>query len=61
MIDKRIEIQSLVSKNNLNIFCITETWPKNVLLKIEECNIQIDGFGCFSNINNCNCHRGVAI
>ena len=30
-------------------------------MKIEECEIQIDGYDCFSNINNSNCHRGVAI
>ena len=61
MINKRNEIQSLVSTNNPDVFCITETLPKNVLLKIEECEIQIDGYDCFSNINNSNCHRGVAI
>ena len=42
MINKRNEIQSLVSTNNPVVFCITETLPKNVLLKIEECEIQID-------------------
>ena len=58
---KRNEIQSLVSTNNPDVFCITKTLPKNVLLKIEECEIQIDGYDCFSNIKNSNCHRGVAI
>ena len=61
MINKRKKIQSLVSINNPDVFCITETFPKNVLLKIEECKIQIDGYYCFSNINNSNCHRSVAI
>ena len=51
----------LVSTNNSDVFCITKTSPKNVLLKIEECEIQIDGYDCFSNINNYNCQRGVAI
>ena len=60
MISKRKEIQSLVSINNPDVFCMTETLLKNVLLKIE-CEIQIDGYDCFSNINNSNCHRGVAI
>ena len=49
------------STNNPDVFCITETLPKNVLLKIKECEIQIDGYNCFSNINNSNCYRGVAI
>ena len=61
MIKKRNKIQSLVSTNSLVIFCITKILSKNVLLKIEECEIQIDVFDCFSNINNSNCHRGVAI
>ena len=42
-------------------FVLPKLGPKNVLLKIDECEIQTDGFECFSNINNCNCHRGVAI
>ena len=58
---KKNEIQSLVLTNNPNVFCITETLPKNVLLKIEEREIQIDGYDCYSNINNSNCHKGVAI
>ena len=61
MINKSNEIQSLLSTNNPDVFCITETLPKNVLLKIKECEIQIDGYNCFSNINNSNCYRGVAI
>ena len=61
MINKRNEIQSLVSTNNPDVFCITKTLPKNVFLKTEECKIQIDGYYCFSNISNSNCHRGVAI
>ena len=51
MINKRNEIQSLVLTNNPDVFCITKTLPKNVLLKIEECEIQIDGYDCFANIN----------
>ena len=61
MINKRNEIQSLVPANNPDVFCITETLPKNFLLKIEECEIQVDGYDCFSNISNSNCRRGVAI
>ena len=51
MINKRNEIQSLALTNNPDVFSITKTFPKNVLLKIEECEIQIDGYDCFSNIN----------
>ena len=61
MINKRNEIQSLVSTNNPDVFCITDILPKNILLKIEECEIQIDVYDCFLNTNNSNCHRGVAI
>ena len=61
MINKRNEIQSLVSTNNPDVFCINETLPKNVLLKIEQCEIQIDGYDSFSNIINSNSHRGAAI
>ena len=51
----------MISTNNPDVFCITETLPKNVLFKIEECEIQIDGYDCYSSINNSNCHKGVAI
>ena len=51
MINKRNEIQSLALTNNPDVFSITKTLPKNVLLKIEESEIQIDGYDCFSNIN----------
>ena len=61
MINKRNEIQSLVSINNPDVFSITETLPKNVSLEIEEYEIQIDGYDFFSNISNSNCHRGVSI
>ena len=61
MINKRNEIQSLVSINNPDVFSITENLLKNVSLEIEEYEIQIDGHDCFSNTNNSNCHRGVAI
>ena len=30
-------------------------------MKTEECEIQIDGYDCFSNVNNFNCYRGVNI
>ena len=48
MINKRNKI---LLTNNPDVFFITKTLPKNVLLKIEECEIQIDGYDCFSNIN----------
>ena len=54
MINKRNEIQSLVSINNPDVFSITETLPKNVLLEIEDYEIQIDGYDFFSNISNSN-------
>lgn len=34
----------MVSTNNCKVFCITKTLVKNVLLEIEECKIQIDGY-----------------
>ena len=58
MINKRNEIQSLVSINNQDVFSITENLLKNVSLEIDEYEIQIDGYDCFSNTNNSNCHRG---
>ena len=56
MINKRNRIQLLVSTNNPVVFCTTKTLPKNVLVKIEECEFQIDWYDCFSNINNSNLH-----
>ena len=34
---------------------------KKCFTEIEQCEIEIDGYECFSNINNSNCPRGVAI
>ena len=60
-ISKRNQVQSLILTNNPDMFCITETLAKNVLLKIWECEIQIGRHDCFSNINNSNCHWVIAI
>ena len=40
----------MVFTNNPDVFCTTEIFPKDVLLKMEECDIQIDGYDC-SNSN----------
>ena len=59
--NKRNEIQSSVSTNNPDVFCFTQTLSKTFLQKIEGCGIQIDGYDCFSNVNNSNCRRAAAI
>ena len=40
---------------------MTEILPKNALLAVDDCELQIQGFDCFTNNNKSMCHRGVLI
>ena len=41
------------------IICITEILSKNALLPVDDCELQIQGFDCFTNNNKSMCYRGV--
>ena len=41
------------------IICITEILRQNALLPVDDCELQIQDFDCFTNINKSMCHRGV--
>ena len=41
--------------------CVTEIIPKNASLLVDNCELQIQGFDCFTNNNKSLCHRGVLI
>ena len=61
ILNKRNELLFNISNSNPDIVCITEILPKNSLLPIHESDIQLEGYGCHSNINTESCHRGVLI
>ena len=41
--------------------CVTEIIPKNASLLVDNCELQIQGFDCFTNNNKSLFHRGVLI
>ena len=61
LINKRKELYHSITSVKLEIICITEILPKNVLLPVDDCKLQIQGFDCFTNNNKSMCHTGVSI
>ena len=61
LIDKRNELYHSRISAKPEIKCITEILPKKALLSVDDCELQIQGFDCFTNNNNSMCHGGVLI
>ena len=61
LLNKRSELLSLISEKEPDIICLTEILPKNIRHSIQESELAIDGFNCFTNINTCNNIRGIAM
>ena len=61
LINKRSELLTIISTDNPDIICITETLPKYTHLPINECKLQVHDYGCFSNTTESSCNRGVVI
>ena len=61
LINKRNELYHSLTSVKPEIICITEILPKNALLPVDDCELQIQGFDCFTNNNKSMCHRGVLI
>ena len=51
LMNKRNDLQAIITCNNPDFICITESLPKNALLPIEECELQIKGYIFHSNNN----------
>ena len=52
MLNKRHELLVMIEKNNPDVICITEVIPKKLRIKVQPSELKIDGFDCFSNIQN---------
>ena len=61
LINKRSELLTVISADNPVIICITEMLPKHTHLPINECELQVHDYNCFSNTTESNCHGGVVI
>ena len=59
--NKRNELYRSITSLKAEIIAITEILPKNALLPVDDCDLQIQGFDCFTNSNKSMCHRGVLI
>ena len=55
-INKKIELLTNISTGNPDIICVTETLPRYTHLPINECELQVHDYDCFSNS-----HSGVVI
>ena len=51
LINKRNELYHSIISVKPEIRCITEILPKNALLPVDDCELQIQGFDCFTNNN----------
>ena len=61
LISKRNKLYYLITSVKPEIICITEILPKNAFLPVDDCELQIQGFDCFTNKNKSLSHRGVLI
>ena len=59
LLNKRLELSTIIELNSPDIICVTEFPPKNSFLPVQEVELQLDGYDLFSNVNRCN--RGVLI
>lgn len=59
LLNKRIELNALVNYHKPDIIALTEIKPKRCRYSIEPCEIEIDGYDLFHNLNSPG--RGVAI
>ena len=59
--EKMSELLTIRSSDNPDIIRITETLTKHTHLSINECELQVHDYYCFSNTTDSNCHRGVVI
>ena len=61
LINKRNKLYHSITSVKPEIICIAEILPKNTSLPVDDCEVQIQGFDCFTNNNKSLCHRGVLI
>ena len=50
--NKRQELIALIEIYNPQIIAITEVKPKNLRFNIQECEVSIEGFELFHNLND---------
>ena len=57
IINKRDELYHSITWVKPEIICITEILPKNGSLPVDDCELQIQGFVCFTNNSKSLFHR----
>ena len=55
------ELKVLLYEKDVDVFCICEVCPKNLLTKLDPAYIQIPGYLLLSNLDSNLCQRGVSI
>lgn len=50
LLNKRTELLHVIECDNPDIICLTEILPKNFRFSMDLCEIKIDGYNCFTNI-----------
>ena len=49
LMNKRNELYHSITSVKQEIICITEILPKNASLPVDDCELQIQGFDCFTS------------
>ena len=61
LINKRNELYHSLTSIKPEIICITEILTENAFLPVDDYELQIQGFECFTNNNKSMCYIGVLI
>ena len=61
LINKRNELYHSITSVKREVICIREILPKNASLPVNDCELQIQGFDCFTENIQSLCHRSVLI
>ncbi len=61
LINKRTELLHVIELDKPDIICLSEILPKHSKYSVLLTELQIKGYDCFTNINDMDCKRGVAV
>ena len=61
LLNKRTEFLYIIQSEEPDIVCLTEVLPKNFTFSVDNVELSLDGYDCFSNIDRTNADRGVVI
>ena len=61
IMNKKNEFSLLAATHEIDLIMVTEVLPKNYSIKPQNDNIRIEGYEVYSNLDEGNSDRGVAI